>query len=289
MEIYSDIPLELRIFNETLLMDDDNFGPFYKMLGKATFDFTLLFEETILSIIPSVFLLILIPPRIQHLWKSPRKVIRSHLLTSKIVSFTHLNQSSLPLTRQILTSIFNILQIVNIIAISHSPFKTRASLPAALLAFTATLGLCILSYFEHISNVRPSSIINAYLFFTLPLDAAQLRTRWMRGDNVAGNAILTSILGVKLLLLILEAKGKRKILFQRYDYLSPESTSGLFARSLFWWLIPLFRLGFEGVVRDEDLFVADGKLLSDACEDRLRKCWGKRQKSTSCNCFVRES
>ncbi|THV43871.1 hypothetical protein BGAL_0843g00010 [Botrytis galanthina] len=260
MEIYSDIPLELRIFNETLLVDDDNFGPFYNVPGKATFDFTLLFEETILSIIPSVFLLILIPPRIQHLWKSPRKVIRSHLLTSKII----------------LLSIFSILQIVNIIAISHSPLKTRVSLPAALLAFTATLGLCILSCFEHSRNVRPSSIINAYLFFTLPFDAAQLRTRWMRGDNVAGNAILTSILGVKFLLLILEAKGKRRILFQRYDYLSPESTSGLFARSLFWWLIPLFKLGFEGVVRDEDLFAADGKLLSDACEDRLRKCWGKR-------------
>ncbi|KAF7868875.1 uncharacterized protein EAF02_009611 [Botrytis sinoallii] len=265
MEIYADIPLELRGFNETSLVDDDNFGPFYKVPGKTTFDFTLLFEETILSIIPSVFLLILIPPRIQHLWESPQKVIRSHLLTTKII----------------LLSIFSILQIVNVIAISHSSFKTRASLPAALLALIASLGLCILSYFEHSRNIRPSSIINAYLFLTLPFDAAKLRTRWLRGDNVAGNAISTSILGVKLLLLILEAKGKRKILFQRYEYLSPESTSGLFARSLFWWLNPLFRLGFEGVVRDEDLFVADGELLSDACEDRLRKYWRKRLKSTS--------
>ncbi|KAF7954900.1 uncharacterized protein EAE97_000159 [Botrytis byssoidea] len=271
MGIYSDIPLELRGFNETSLVDDDNFGPFYKVPGKSTFDFTLLFEETVLSIIPSVFLLILIPPRIQHLWKSPRKVIRSHLLTSKII----------------LLSIFSILQVVNIIAIFHSPLKKCASLPAALLAFTATLGLCILSYFEHSRNIRPSSIINAYLFFTLPFDAAQLRTRWLRGDDVAGNAISTSILGVKFLHLILEAKGKKKILFPRYDYLSPETTSGLFARSLFWWLIPLFRLGFEGVVRDEDLFVADEELLSDACEDRLRKYWGHRLKSTSSLTFFR--
>ncbi|KAF5879184.1 putative abc multidrug protein [Botrytis fragariae] len=262
MEIYSNESLQLRRRNETGRVDDGNFGPFYKVPGKATFDFTLLFEETILSIVPSVLLLFLVPPRIQHLWKSPRKVIRSHILTTKVI----------------LLSIFSILQIVNVITISHSPLKTRASLPAALLALIATLGLCILSYFEHSRNVRPSSIINAYLFFTLPFDAAQLRTRWLRGDNVAGNAISTSILGVKLLLLILEAKGKRKILFQRYGYLSTESTSGLFARSLFWWLNPLFRLGFGGVVRDEDLFVADGELLSDACEDRLRKYWEKRTK-----------
>ncbi|TGO57755.1 hypothetical protein BCON_0062g00250 [Botryotinia convoluta] len=262
MEIYSNESLQLRRLNETGRVGDDNFGPFYKVPGKATFDFTLLFEETILSIVPSVLLLFLIPPRIQHLWKSSRKVIRSHILTTKII----------------LLSIFSILQIINVITISHFPLKTRASLPAALLALIAILGLCILSYFEHSRNIRPSSIINAYLFFTLSFDAAQLRTRWLRGNNVAGNAIATSILGVKLLLLILEAKGKRKILFQRYGYLSPESTSGLFARSLFWWSNPLFRLGFGGVVRDEDLFVADGELLSDSCEDRLRKYWGKRTK-----------
>ncbi|KAF7958001.1 hypothetical protein EAE96_003568 [Botrytis aclada] len=250
----------MRGINETSFVGDDNFGPFYKVPGKATFYFTLLFEETILSIAPSVLLLILIPPRIKHLWKSPRKVTRSYLLTTKII----------------LLSIFNILQIVHVIAISHSPLITRASLPAALLALIATLGLCILSYFKHSRNIRPSSIINVYLFFTSPFDAAQLRTRWLRGDYVVGNAIATSILGVKLLLLILETKGKRKILFQRYGYHSPESTSGLFARRLFWWLNPLFRLGFGGVVRDEDLYVADGELLTDACGDRLRKHWGNR-------------
>ena len=65
--------------------NDDSFGPFLKLPSEAAFDFTLLFEETILSIGPSALLLILTPPRIIRLWKSPRKVIRSHFLTTKLV------------------------------------------------------------------------------------------------------------------------------------------------------------------------------------------------------------
>jgi ATP-binding cassette subfamily C (CFTR/MRP) protein 1 len=80
-------PLELRTVNSTAYMDDSSFGPFLEIPGKATFDFTLLFEETILSIAPSSLLLLSIPTRILRLWKSPRKVIGSYLLTTKIVCF----------------------------------------------------------------------------------------------------------------------------------------------------------------------------------------------------------
>lgn len=87
MGIYSSLGnLEVRAVNQSAYVDDNNFGPFFAIPGKATFDFTLLFEETILSIAPSALLLLLIPPRIIYLWKSPRKVISSYLLTAKIVS-----------------------------------------------------------------------------------------------------------------------------------------------------------------------------------------------------------
>lgn len=76
-------PLELRAVNSTAF--DNTFGPFLNITGKETFDFTLLFEETILSIGPSALLLLLIPPRILRLWKTPRKVTGSYLQTTKIV------------------------------------------------------------------------------------------------------------------------------------------------------------------------------------------------------------
>ncbi|OBT96290.1 hypothetical protein VE01_05823 [Pseudogymnoascus verrucosus] len=254
--------LQSRAVNSTVYAGDNSFGPFFELPGSATFDFTLLFEETILSILPSAVLLLLIPPRILQLWKTPHKVISSYLLTTKIV----------------ILAVFSILQVANVIEVSQSSLQTRASLAAALLALVATLGLAILSYVEHSKNVRPSSIINAYLLLTVLFDAAQLRTRWLRGDNFAGNGIASSILAVKLFVLISEATDKTKILFTPYADCSPENTSGLYSRGLFWWLNPLFRLGFRNVVNDDDLFAADGDLSSKSLEIRFNKHWAHRSK-----------
>ncbi|KFY89738.1 hypothetical protein V500_05527 [Pseudogymnoascus sp. VKM F-4518 (FW-2643)] len=254
--------LESRAVNSTVFVGDNSFGPFFEIPGSTTFDFTLLFEETILSIVPSAILLLLIPPRILQLWKTPHKVISSYLLTTKIA----------------ILAIFSILQVVNVVEVAQSSLQTRASLAAAILALIATLGLCILSYVEHSKNTRPSSIINAYLLLTVPFDAAQLRTRWLRGDNLAGNGVASSILAVKLFVLVSEATEKTRILFTPYADGSPENTSGLYSRGLFWWLNPLFRLGFRNVVNDDDLFAADGDLLSKSLEIRFNKHWADRKK-----------
>jgi len=40
--------LESRAVNSTAYINDNSFGPFFEIPGKANFDFTLLFEETIL-------------------------------------------------------------------------------------------------------------------------------------------------------------------------------------------------------------------------------------------------
>jgi ATP-binding cassette subfamily C (CFTR/MRP) protein 1 len=282
--------LETRAVNSTSYSDDNHFGPFFELPGKEAFDFTLLFEETILSIAPSAILLLLTPPRILHLWKTPRKVSGRYLLTTKVVSFQPMSGIILDFHRtdedQALLAIFSILQVVNVIEVSQSLFQTRASLAAALLALVAAIGLWILSYIEHNKNIRPSSIINAYLLPTLVFDAAQLRTRWLRGDSLAGNSVASSILALKLFILISEATEKRKILYEPFvDGSSPEDTSGLYSRGLFWWLIPLFRLGFRNVVNENDLFIADGDLLSESLEIKFSKHWANRTSFPPCTSF----
>lgn len=162
------------------------------------------------------------------------------------------------------------------IEVSQSSLRTRASLAAALLALVASLGLCILSYVEHTRNIRPSSIINAYLLLTLPFDAAELRTRWLRGHNPAGNGVASAILAAKLMVLISEAIEKRKLLLTAFTHPSPEATSGLYSRGLFWWLNPLFQLGFRNVVNDDDLFAADDDLRSKSLEIRFSRRWANR-------------
>jgi ATP-binding cassette subfamily C (CFTR/MRP) protein 1 len=147
------------------------------------------------------------------------------------------------------------------------------------------VGLCILSYVEHTKTIRPSSIIGAYLLLTLPFDAALLRTRWLRGENLTVNGVASAVLAVKLLVLISEAAGKRRLLFTAYADPSPEATSGLYSRGLFHWLNPLFLLGLKNVVNEDDLFAADSDLLSESLKIKFGRHWANRMYSRSCVSF----
>lgn len=60
------------------------FGP--QVVGcLGGFDFTLLFEETVLSILPMSVVLLFLPVRIVHLFKSERKVYEGLLHNLKLV------------------------------------------------------------------------------------------------------------------------------------------------------------------------------------------------------------
>lgn len=63
---------------------DDTFGP---SVGRCRggFDFTLLFEESILSLLPLLLLLGIVPLRILYLFKRSLKVTGRALLLSKLV------------------------------------------------------------------------------------------------------------------------------------------------------------------------------------------------------------
>lgn len=64
---------------------DDQFGPFFHIRGRQDFDFTLLFEDVILSVLPSALFLLVAPIRIWSLWKEHRKVATSQLRNVKVV------------------------------------------------------------------------------------------------------------------------------------------------------------------------------------------------------------
>lgn len=63
---------------------DNTFGP-HAGDCRGGFDFTLLFEQTILSIVPLALLFIVAPLRIWYLSKKKTKVVHSKLLPSKLV------------------------------------------------------------------------------------------------------------------------------------------------------------------------------------------------------------
>jgi hypothetical protein len=68
--------------------ENNDFGP----AARGRFDFTILFEDVFLSIVPSVLLLLIGPPRLWALYQQPLKVKKSPLHESKLVrSIAQLN------------------------------------------------------------------------------------------------------------------------------------------------------------------------------------------------------
>lgn len=150
------------------------------------------------------------------------------------------------------------------------------SIPANSVLTFGALALCLLSYAEHTRSVRPSFILNTYLFCSLLFDSAHTRTLWLRRvdqfDLVI--AIVTTIaVGVKLLLLILEAVEKRGILKPEYKGYPPEATAGFYNRAFFWWLNPLFKKGFSNILSVEDLNVLDKELSSERLLAKFEERW----------------
>lgn len=138
------------------------------------------------------------------------------------------------------------------------------------------VGACLLSYVEHYYTVRPSTILSVYLFTSLLFDMTRARTLWLQGldgPNRTIASLFAAAVAIKALILVYEALEKRHLLRPEYQSYPPEAKSSIYNRSFFWWLNPLFRLGFGRVLEVEDLFVLDKPLMAMHCGRKFWKAW----------------
>lgn len=245
---------------ECFLEADDTFGPQYC----NHFDFTLLFEQSIFQIAPCALFLFLFPVRIFQLQRQNAKTVRTGIQTAKQAAILILTAS----------------QIALLIFWSLTPlFRTKASIPAALLSFLASLVVLYLSSVEHTRSVRPSSIINVYLFFSILLDVPQARTLWLRLGWTAVPGIFTAGLFAKVIVLCLEARNKRMLLLPPYRLHTPEVLANIFDRTVLWWLNSLLLKGYGTILSIDGLFPIDNGLSSDGIERSFCHYWKHRELS----------
>lgn len=150
---------------------------------------------------------------------------------------------------------------------------TSASVAAAVLSLVDCLALGYLSHTEHSRSLQPSTLISCYLMLSAFFDGAQVRTLWLLPGPHQIAAVSTAAFALKAVLLLLEATEKRSILAPIYRAISIESTSGIFSRSLFWWLNPLLRRGYMNLLSVEDLTDIDPKLASETLQNLLEASW----------------
>ncbi|KAF4340908.1 multidrug resistance-associated 1 [Fusarium beomiforme] len=240
-------------FSQNVLPETD-FGP----SASGRFDFTVLFENVMLSIVPSALFFILAPQRLLWLKREPRKIVENSRLLIKLGLIT----------------VYTGLQLVVLTYWTVGPLPTsQFQIAAAALVFVNGLLLALLSYVEHTRSVRPSTIINVYLLFTSLFDCAIARTLWLLDGAQAVARLFTAATSAKALILISEAWEKRSILRAQYRDLSPESTSGILGRSVFWWINPLMKLGFSNFLTENDLYAIEKSLLAKSLFAQAQKAW----------------
>ncbi|KAF2001413.1 multidrug resistance-like protein [Amniculicola lignicola CBS 123094] len=247
--------------NETTRLEclsaDAAFGP---IIDGCRNDFTFTFEQYFFSVIPSVLLLLLTPIRANTLWKRRSKVGGTGLRSIKLV----------------VIGIFVALQFAAVILWStlnpygiHTPTTVASS-----LSFVSSLALFGLSYLEHSKSLRPSALLNGYLFFSVLFDAVVLRTLWLTLPNSAVCDVCTASFALKAVILFLEAKEKR-VCFQNNAHTGPEETSGIYSHSLVWWLNSMIRAGYRHVLKPTDLFPVDKRMTSEVLNERFWTVWNK--------------
>jgi len=183
---------------------------------------------------------------------------------------------------QLFLGVYAALQAALLVLWSLSPgLGSQATLAAASLSFVASLALLGLSHTEHLRSVRPSVLINVYLLLTLLFDIVHTRTIWQKQDTSTIAGLLSSSIGVKLLLVVTEAMEKRDILHAPFRNASPEVTSGIYSRSMFWWLNKLMRTGFKRVLINDDLYPIEEGMRTVTLLHNAKQAWVTQNKSQS--------
>lgn len=166
-----------------------------------------------------------------------------------------------------------ILQVANLVlwTLPSTP-RTRVSTAAAALSLTEVVAVGALLSAEHRYSRSPSILLSIYLSVTILLNISISRSLFLRRNLVAIGGITSGTVVLKLFLLALEEVPKRG---SNATQASKELSSGLWNRSVFWWLHSTFRKGFSSFLGIEDLsgLANDYRLNSPHIASRLERRW----------------
>jgi hypothetical protein len=171
-------------------------------------------------------------------------------------------------SRQATIVIYLALELTLLVLASLSRFQASSTfLAASVLKLVAALTMITLSLADHNKSPRPSVLLGIYLSLTILPDAAQARTFFLSSDDtpeITYSGVFCAALGLKFLVLLLEAKRKSQWLaWDKKDH-SPEESSGIFSLGVFAWLNKMFLDGYRGVLTMNDLYPLDSALNGKA-------------------------
>ncbi|KAH0592836.1 hypothetical protein MHUMG1_09481 [Metarhizium humberi] len=233
------------------------------------FDFTLLFEETILTILPlGITSMLALSPLCFVL--DPALLGRGALATniSKFFWLCYVYQPSGIALKKHRDHGFSFSNC------SAAP-STKTTLATVSLTIAGFILFANLSYLEHTRSLRPSTLVTIYLGISILLDLARVRTLFfIPGSQSVAKVNLASFC-VKLIIFALELTEKRRLLLPAWQDASPEAVGSVYNRVLFWWLNSLFMKGFRNLISINSLPALDTELLETANPTELVEKWNR--------------
>ncbi|KAH7122775.1 P-loop containing nucleoside triphosphate hydrolase protein [Dendryphion nanum] len=249
----------MSFFNQCTIDTQKDFGPSNKFCYGG-FDFTLFFEETILSIIPFLVVLPILILRLYRLHKARIVVDGARWHAAKQAAYI----------------LFGAIQVLSLGAMAMpGTVKTSASITSVVINLLATFTLAVVSNFEHYRNTRPSSPIGIYLVLSFFFDIARIRTLFQTHDGrPLGSMLLVATL-IKFGLIVLELKEKRSWLLNPNEWRAPEYTANFFNRLTFFWVNPMLLKGYSKPIQEHDLFEVQDHIVGEKEILMLAEKWDK--------------
>lgn len=253
---------------------DNSFGPSVQTSCRA-FDFTLLFEQIFFCLVPAAAFIFVALFRLRKLRQ--RQVTASGLGLQVVKQVSQENnrlhdRSLLTPFQKVAIFCYATTQLASVILWSTSTHKTDASLASAVLTFLASVLLSPLSYFEEVRSIRPSVVLNVYLIGSILFEAVQVRTLFLTGLDSLG--ITSSVgLGVKTILLLLEALPKTTLTTGKGANISREDRANVYSLRTFWWINRILLVGRRQSLKLANLdFIGPG-LKTERYSSHLAQSW----------------
>ncbi|KAL4939785.1 hypothetical protein BDV06DRAFT_230810 [Aspergillus oleicola] len=243
---------------------DDTFGPRVSVDCRG-FDFTLLFEDIFLTLLPAACFLFLIPFRLRSIQHATIKLNSYTLAVCKLLFLAIL------LVFQVLLTVFEA---------QSAALRTRAFLPSAIIGIVATLAAMYGSFIEDQRSVRPSDLLVLYFSATTICQLPRLRSLWLIPSVDACRYIAVVTLLCTIAVVMLESVPKTKVLRHTHDQPTKEQRSSFWSRTLFLWVLPFLRIGYQKALGVDDIPQVDASLQGQVSGDRLKSAWKPDRKGS---------
>jgi len=252
-------------------VNDNSFGVVVGCRGN--FDFTLKFELIIFAITPSCLFLA------SGLWRScwllgqPDLTSGRRLQITKqvslVITFMWTYEEMLKLLQIVIVSLAA-LNLTILILVCTTAIKLRIlSITSNVLSLLLSLLCAALSWFEHSKSLRPSILLNGFLFLSLLPRIVETRTFLLEHTTSTIGRVFSAGTCLQVLILLLESLPKRRwVRFEDQDR-APEETTGPIGLSLFTWLNPLLLRGRAKVLVPDDLPKIPRAMLAEHVENDI--------------------